>query len=148
MTFPCSGRSWACWASRHFSKRPGECTLHRRLLTANSLQVPVYSGNFLTVSDPCAERQSSCEHPVFPPSTRCRSSPKWSDSDGTLVTQRLHFAPMPHPHRHIIGWHRILTELKESDVRAICVFDGQQRNAAKAREVSVFHSTARHPHFN
>ncbi|KAG9313407.1 PIN domain-like protein [Chiua virens] len=55
--------------------------------------------------------------------------------DGTLVTQRLHFAPMPHPYRHIIGWHRILTELRDSDVRAICVFDGKQRTAAKAREV-------------
>ncbi|KAF9225810.1 PIN domain-like protein [Gyrodon lividus] len=55
--------------------------------------------------------------------------------DGTLITQRLHFAPMPHPHRHVLGWHRILTELKECDVRAICVFDGKQRNAAKAREV-------------
>ncbi|KIL00334.1 hypothetical protein PAXRUDRAFT_821792 [Paxillus rubicundulus Ve08.2h10] len=54
--------------------------------------------------------------------------------DGTLITQRLHFAPMPHPHRHVLGWHRILTELKECDVRAICVFDGKQRNAAKARE--------------
>ncbi|KAF8438072.1 PIN domain-like protein [Boletus edulis BED1] len=42
---------------------------------------------------------------------------------------------MPHPHRHIIGWYRILTELRDSDVRAICVFDGTQRNAAKAREV-------------
>ncbi|KAH0826636.1 PIN domain-like protein [Lanmaoa asiatica] len=55
--------------------------------------------------------------------------------DATLVTQRLHFAPIPHPHRHIIGWHRILTELRDADVRAICVFDGKQRSAAKAREV-------------
>ncbi|KAL4072496.1 PIN domain-like protein [Scleroderma yunnanense] len=55
--------------------------------------------------------------------------------DGTLITQRLHFAPMPHHHRHVLGWYRILTELKECGVRAICVFDGQQRSAAKAREV-------------
>lgn len=55
--------------------------------------------------------------------------------DGTLITQRLHFAPMPHHHRHVLGWHRILTEFKECDVRAICVFDGQERSAAKAREV-------------
>ncbi|KAG1720055.1 PIN domain-like protein [Suillus lakei] len=55
--------------------------------------------------------------------------------DGTLITQRLHFAPMPHPHRHILGWHRIITELKECNVQAICVFDGRDRNIAKAREV-------------
>ncbi|KAH7905551.1 PIN domain-like protein [Hygrophoropsis aurantiaca] len=55
--------------------------------------------------------------------------------DGTLITQRLHFAPLPHPYRHVLGWHRILTELKENNVHTICVFDGQQRSAAKAREV-------------
>ncbi|KAG2154282.1 PIN domain-like protein [Suillus bovinus] len=55
--------------------------------------------------------------------------------DGTLITQRLHFAPMPHPHRHILGWHRIITELKECNVHAICVFDGRGRSIAKAREV-------------
>lgn len=44
---------------------------------------------------------------------------------------------MPHHHRHVLGWHRILTEFKECDVRAICVFDGQERSAAKAREVSL-----------
>lgn len=55
--------------------------------------------------------------------------------DGTLITQRLHFAPMPHHHRHVLGWHRIVTELKDFDVNPICVFDGQERSAAKAREV-------------
>ncbi|KAG2134858.1 PIN domain-like protein [Suillus clintonianus] len=55
--------------------------------------------------------------------------------DGTLITQRLHFAPMPHPHRHVLGWHRIITELKECNVKAICVFDGRDRSVAKAREV-------------
>ncbi|KAG1763454.1 PIN domain-like protein [Suillus occidentalis] len=55
--------------------------------------------------------------------------------DGTLITQRLHFAPMPHPHRHVLGWHRIITELKECNVHAICVFDGRDRSIAKAREV-------------
>ncbi|KAG1753635.1 PIN domain-like protein [Suillus paluster] len=55
--------------------------------------------------------------------------------DGTLITQRLHFAPMPHPHRHVLGWHRIITELKECNVQAICVFDGRDRSIAKAREV-------------
>ncbi|TDL22872.1 PIN domain-like protein [Rickenella mellea] len=56
--------------------------------------------------------------------------------DGTLITQRLHFAPAPHPHRHILGWYRLITELKESDVRAMCVFDGKERNLAKAMEVA------------
>ncbi|OJA17680.1 hypothetical protein AZE42_03022 [Rhizopogon vesiculosus] len=55
--------------------------------------------------------------------------------DGTLITQRLHFAPMPHPHRHVLGWHRIITELRECNVQAICVFDGRDRSIAKAREV-------------
>lgn len=55
--------------------------------------------------------------------------------DGTLITQRLHFAPMPHHHRHVLGWHRIVTEFREFDVHPICVFDGQERSAAKAREV-------------
>lgn len=55
--------------------------------------------------------------------------------DGTLITQRLHFAPMPHSHRHVLGWHRIITELKECNVHAICVFDGRDRSIAKAREV-------------
>lgn len=53
---------------------------------------------------------------------------------------------MPHPCRHIIGWHRILTELKDSDVRAICVFDGNERTAAKAREVSAFLSSPHKSH--
>ncbi|KAI6040898.1 PIN domain-like protein [Pisolithus marmoratus] len=57
--------------------------------------------------------------------------------DGTLVTQRLHFAPMPHHHRHVLGWHRIVTELRDFDVLPICVFDGQERSAAKAREASL-----------
>ncbi|KAH7886950.1 PIN domain-like protein [Phlebopus sp. FC_14] len=42
---------------------------------------------------------------------------------------------MPHQHRHVLGWHRILTELKEGDVRAICVFDGKERGTAKMREI-------------
>ena len=58
-------------------------------------------------------------------------------SDGTLVTQRLHFAPMPHPFRHVLGWYRIMQELKESSVTAICVFDGKNRSHAKQMEVSV-----------
>ncbi|KAI0090327.1 PIN domain-like protein [Irpex rosettiformis] len=56
--------------------------------------------------------------------------------DGTLITQRLHFAPTPHPHRHVLGWYRIIQELKESSVLAVCVFDGKSRNVAKQREVN------------
>lgn len=35
-----------------------------------------------------------------------------------------------------MGWYRIVNELKAEGVRTICVFDGKERNAAKAREVS------------
>lgn len=56
-------------------------------------------------------------------------------SDGTLVTQRLHFTSMPWDQRHVLGWHRIIQELKDSGVKAICVFDGLERNKAKADEV-------------
>ncbi|TFK26153.1 PIN domain-like protein [Coprinopsis marcescibilis] len=55
--------------------------------------------------------------------------------DGTLITQRLHFAPSPHRFRHVLGWYRICRELNESNVTAICVFDGKVRHAAKTREV-------------
>ncbi|KAI0346502.1 PIN domain-like protein [Trametopsis cervina] len=55
--------------------------------------------------------------------------------DGTLITQRLHFAQVPHPFRHVLGWYRILQELKESSVHAVCVFDGKRRNIAKQNEV-------------
>ncbi|KAI6124421.1 hypothetical protein EDD16DRAFT_1766861 [Pisolithus croceorrhizus] len=44
---------------------------------------------------------------------------------------------MPHHHRHVLGWHRIVTELREFDVHPICVFDGQERSAAKRREASL-----------
>lgn len=55
--------------------------------------------------------------------------------DGTLVTQRLHFAQVPHPHRHVLGWYRLVKELETCGVSAICVFDGKERSAAKAQEV-------------
>ncbi|THH00986.1 hypothetical protein EW026_g1620 [Hermanssonia centrifuga] len=55
--------------------------------------------------------------------------------DGTLITQRLHFAPMPHPYRHVLGWYRIIKELRDSAVTAICVFDGKDRNLAKQIEI-------------
>ncbi|KAH9836345.1 PIN domain-like protein [Rhodofomes roseus] len=55
--------------------------------------------------------------------------------DGTLITQRLHFAPMPHRHRHVLGWYRIMKELIDCNVRAICVFDGKERSLAKELEM-------------
>jgi len=55
--------------------------------------------------------------------------------DGTLLTQRLHFAPMPHQYRHVLGWYRIAKELQESEVQAVCVFDGRERSDAKQNEV-------------
>ena len=42
---------------------------------------------------------------------------------------------MPHEHRHILGWYRLIQELREHDIRAICVFDGEERTAAKSNEV-------------
>ncbi|KAF8496518.1 PIN domain-like protein [Russula emetica] len=54
--------------------------------------------------------------------------------DGTLITQRFHFAPMPHQYRHILGWFRLINELREHSIRAICVFDGEERTVAKSSE--------------
>ncbi|KAJ3755161.1 PIN domain-like protein [Lentinula raphanica] len=56
--------------------------------------------------------------------------------DGTLLTQRFHFAQIPHPYRHVLGWYRLIKELEQFGVEAICVFDGKGRNAAKAQEAS------------
>ncbi|EPQ52244.1 PIN domain-like protein [Gloeophyllum trabeum ATCC 11539] len=55
--------------------------------------------------------------------------------DGTLITQRLHFAPAPHRYRHVLGWYRLVRELRNSEVRAICVFDGKERSGAKRLEI-------------
>ncbi|KAJ3901885.1 PIN domain-like protein [Lentinula edodes] len=54
--------------------------------------------------------------------------------DGTLLTQRFHFAQIPHPRRHVLGWYRLIKELEQYSVEAICVFDGKGRNLAKAQE--------------
>ncbi|KAF8190328.1 PIN domain-like protein [Mycena galopus ATCC 62051] len=54
--------------------------------------------------------------------------------DGTLITQRLHFAQVPHNYRHVLGWYKLVKELQDCGVEAICVFDGKERSAAKARE--------------
>ncbi|KAJ3736655.1 PIN domain-like protein [Lentinula guzmanii] len=56
--------------------------------------------------------------------------------DGTLLTQRFHFAQIPHPYRHVLGWYRLIKELEQFGVEAICVFDGKGRNLAKAQEAS------------
>lgn len=56
-------------------------------------------------------------------------------SDATLITQRFHFAPTPHEHRHILGWYRLIQELRENNVCAVCIFDGKERSVAKGREV-------------
>jgi flap endonuclease-1 len=55
-------------------------------------------------------------------------------SDGTLVTQRFHFANAPHEYRHVLGWYRTVQELRAANVKAICIFDGKQRSAAKKAE--------------
>ncbi|KIY47416.1 PIN domain-like protein [Fistulina hepatica ATCC 64428] len=55
--------------------------------------------------------------------------------DGTLITQRLHFAPVGLRYRHVLGWYRIINEIRENGVNAICVFDGARRSAAKAAEI-------------
>ncbi|KAF7318902.1 hypothetical protein HMN09_00226000 [Mycena chlorophos] len=54
--------------------------------------------------------------------------------DGTLITQRLHFAPVPHAYRHVLGWYRLVKEFQEAGVTMYCVFDGDERSVAKARE--------------
>ncbi|KAI9509050.1 PIN domain-like protein [Russula earlei] len=54
--------------------------------------------------------------------------------DATLVTQRFHFSPMPHRYRHVLGWYRLIHELREHSIRAICVFDGEERTVAKSCE--------------
>ncbi|KAF9495009.1 PIN domain-like protein [Pleurotus eryngii] len=56
--------------------------------------------------------------------------------DGTLITQRFHYAPLPHQYRHVLGWYRLAQELRDNGVNALCVFDGKERNLAKAREVA------------
>ncbi|KAL4254737.1 XPG/Rad2 endonuclease [Abortiporus biennis] len=63
--------------------------------------------------------------------------------DGTLLTQRLHFAPMPHKYRHVLGWYRVISELQESNVTTFCVFDGKERSIAKQTEIERRRHTRR-----
>ncbi|CAE6493695.1 unnamed protein product [Rhizoctonia solani] len=55
--------------------------------------------------------------------------------DGTLITQRLFFAPDPRPHRHVLGWYQLIQELRQNKINVICVFDGKGRIPAKHDEV-------------
>ncbi|SPO29620.1 related to RAD27 - 5' to 3' exonuclease [Ustilago trichophora] len=55
--------------------------------------------------------------------------------DATLLVQRLHFADDPHPSRHVIGFYRLITSLRQHGVVPIMVFDHpQKRLALKDRE--------------
>ncbi|KAL5485359.1 hypothetical protein ACEPAI_8001 [Sanghuangporus weigelae] len=54
--------------------------------------------------------------------------------DGTLLTHRFHYAPSPYEYRHILGWYRTITELRDNNINAICVFDGVGRSDAKLLE--------------
>lgn len=42
---------------------------------------------------------------------------------------------MPHQYRHILGWFRLINELRDHGIRTLCVFDGEERTAAKSSEV-------------
>ncbi|RPD61239.1 PIN domain-like protein [Lentinus tigrinus ALCF2SS1-6] len=55
--------------------------------------------------------------------------------DGTLITQRFHFAPMPQRHRHVLAWYRLASHLRNNNIQAVCVFDGRERSLAKEREI-------------
>ncbi|PPQ95050.1 hypothetical protein CVT25_000618 [Psilocybe cyanescens] len=55
--------------------------------------------------------------------------------DGTLITQRYHYARQNYEHRHIYGWFRLARDLERAGVSAVCVFDGKERSDAKAEEV-------------
>ncbi|KAH9048395.1 PIN domain-like protein [Lactarius hengduanensis] len=81
--------------------------------------------------------QKACPHVITQLPNRFKSlSNKTVVIDGTLVTQRFHFAPMPHEYRHILGWYRLIQEFREHGIRAICVFDGEERTTAKSSEQS------------
>ncbi|CAE6489591.1 unnamed protein product [Rhizoctonia solani] len=56
-------------------------------------------------------------------------------SDGTLITQRLFYAPDSRPYRHVLGWYQLIQELRQNKINVICVFDGKGRISAKQGEV-------------
>ena len=57
--------------------------------------------------------------------------------DGTLITQRLHFSQGHELFPHVLGWYRIAKELNDNGISSICVFDGETRSGAKAREACI-----------
>ena len=55
--------------------------------------------------------------------------------DATLLVQRLHFADDPLPSRHVIGFYRLISSLRQHGVMPIMVFDHpRKRLALKDRE--------------
>lgn len=93
--------------------------------------VQLFLKNFRIVSKTFKARELSCGSDIsFSPTTKSRSS------DGTLITQRLHFAQGVGTNPHVLGWYRIAKELNDNGVSATCVFDGKSRSLAKAREAS------------
>jgi len=64
-------------------------------------------------------------------------------SDGTLVTQRFHYSQSPLKRRSIVGWYRLVNDMRFHGVKPICVFDGKERTAAKRREVRTSFIEAR-----
>ncbi|SPO49318.1 related to RAD27 - 5' to 3' exonuclease [Moesziomyces antarcticus] len=55
--------------------------------------------------------------------------------DATLLVQRLHFADDPHPARHVVGFYRLVTSLRQHGIVPIMVFDHpHKRLALKDRE--------------
>lgn len=57
--------------------------------------------------------------------------------DATLLIQRLHFADDLHPSRHLLGFHRLIRQMRECSLIPIMVFDNFSQGArlpAKMRE--------------
>ena len=57
--------------------------------------------------------------------------------DATLLVQRLHFADDLHPARHLLGFHRLIRQLRDASLVPIMVFDNFSQGArlpAKMRE--------------
>jgi flap endonuclease-1 len=50
----------------------------------------------------------------------------------------MHFSRIPYRNRHVLGWYRLVLDMKEAGVNAICVFDSTKgRPVAKQKEVTV-----------